>query len=907
MGTVVATAKKESSGSDPLFAPQQPRLTAVENKPPKKKSDETWKVMIIDDEKMVHDVSHMLLKDFTFNDVKLEIIDGYSGEDARQLLQQHPDTAVMLLDVVMETDDAGLQAVRYIREELKNQYVRIILRTGQPGQAPEHEVITKYDINDYRDKSELTAQKLYTALTTALRAYNDIKQIESLAQSKALLEQRVRERTKEIMKINEKLQSEITERIATNEKLQKSQNHLAEAQRIAKIGSFDWNLNNGDVAWSDQIYLILGFEKNEKKQLTLNDFMDLIPEGERALVLDSVDKALSDGSYAIEHSIIRVDGKTRYAYQQGKVLTDENNNPVRLAATIEDITEKRNTEAKMQKLSSAIEQIADAVMITNHYGEIEYVNNAFTDITGYRKDDVLGKSPNILKSGKHSESFYQRLWHTITAGKAFSEVFINRRQDGTLYHEVKTITPMTDAKGDITHYISSAKDITERMQAQERLEHLAHHDPLTNLPNRTLLQDRLNQILARSQWHDRYVAVMFLDMDRFKVINDTLGHDIGDKLLQEISKRLNECVRHGDTVARLGGDEFAIILNDIAKREDIENIARKILDYLAEPTTIKDSELFITTSIGISLCPGDGVSAKALLKKADVAMYQAKAAGKNNYQFYTEADEAKAATRIEMEAKLRRALENGEFSLNYQPQINLMTGKILGFEALLRWKHPHTHHVSPGLFIPILEETGLVIPVGEWVLRTACADEKQRQKETEAKHRVSVNVSIRQFQSKTLVRTIEEVLTETGLDPSCLELEITEGLLIEHLSDAADILQEINAMGVSLSIDDFGTGYSSMNYLKRLPFDTLKIDKSFVNDISHSQDDAAIAAAIITLAHTMDMQVIAEGVETADQLKFLYDQNCDAIQGFLFSRPIPNQKVKKFIEEFYSKRSNIIP
>ncbi|MDH5179175.1 MAG: EAL domain-containing protein, partial [Gammaproteobacteria bacterium] len=587
-----------------------------------------------------------------------------------------------------------------------------------------------------------------------------------------------------------------------------------------------------------------------------------------------------------EHRMLRKDGRLLHVHQQGKVELDRRGNVTRIIGTLQDTTARRMAEEQMRKLSGAVEQIADSVMITDSNGIIEYVNPAFESMTGYAQDEIIGKTPRVIKSDRQSDAFYKRLWRTISNGEVFSDVIVNCKKSGEIYYEEKTITPQKDRHGKIVHYISTGKDVTERIEAQERLYHLAHHDSLTGLPNRVLLQDRLAQAIARIRWHERSIAVMFMDLDRFKMINDTLGHAIGDQLLQYVARRLHECVREGDTVARLGGDEFAIVLNDLAALDDVPHIAEKLIESLSEPLVINGQELFITSSIGIAMFPQDGTDSQELLKKADAAMYRAKARGKDNYQFYTVEDDHQASERLSIETRLRRALEKDEFRLNYQPQLSLRDGGIIGCEALLRWHNDELKNISPMQFIPILEETGMINAVGDWVLQTACAQNKAWQDLGLQTGRIAVNLSIRQFQSRGLVNRINDILSQTGLAPGQLELEITEGLLIEQITETAKILNELHEMGICLSIDDFGTGYSSMNYLKRLPFDTLKIDRIFVRDVTFNPDDAAIAAAIITLGHTLGMEIVAEGVETAEQLNYLFDQQCDAIQGYLYSPPL---------------------
>jgi diguanylate cyclase (GGDEF)-like protein/PAS domain S-box-containing protein len=564
---------------------------------------------------------------------------------------------------------------------------------------------------------------------------------------------------------------------------------------------------------------------------------------------------------------------------------------------LHDLRERRRTEAQMRKLSGALEQIADSVMITDRNGGIEYVNPAFERSTGYTRAEALGQTPRITKSGKQGAGFYKKLWQTILAGEVFSEVLVNRRKDGSLYYEEKTITPLKDIDGRITHFIATGKDVTERMQTQERLEFMAQHDALTALPNRALFMDRLRQALARARWHRRIVAVLFVDMDRFKTINDTLGHEAGDELLQRLGERFNGSVREGDTVARFGGDEFVILLDDVASENDIRNVAQKVLDALAPPFEVGGQRLFITASIGVSLAPNDGEDSGTLLKNADIAMYRAKELGKNTYQFYSADMSARAFERLTLESSLRHALERGELRLHYQPQVDVRSGRIVGVEALLRWQHPEFGLVPPGDFVPLLEETGLIVPAGEWVLDTACAQLAAWHAAGWPELRLAVNLSPRQFHAGGLAATIERCLACNGRKPGRLELEITEGVILEHARATLDTLEGLHAHGVRLAVDDFGTGYSSLSYLQRFPIDTLKIDRSFVQDIPRDPDDSAITAAIIVMAQSLKLEVVAEGVESATQRDFLHARGCHVMQGFLFSRPLPAADVTRLLEK----------
>ena len=858
-----------------------------------------WKVMIIDDEKSVHDVSQMVLKNFSYKERRLEFIHGYSGEEACKLVEEHPDTAVMLLDVVMETDTAGLDTVKYIREKLHNRTVRIILRTGQPGQAPEHTVVRMYDINDYLEKSKLTSLYLELALITSLRSYDDICTIGQLMADNDNLDSIIKVRTQDLSAANAMLQQQIKNQALAHEALQRSETQLAEAQRIARIGHFEWSSSNGSMTWSEQVCRILTASVTTS-QHTLTEFLDFIVPEDQDLVVKTMQRAIEERQpYDIELRVQQASGNICYVRQQGDVSIDTNGDMKRIVGTLQDITAQRLAEIEMRKLSTVVEQIADGIMITDPKGIIEYVNPAITEITGYSQEELIGKTPRILRSGKQGDAFYQRLWKTILQGIVFNEVVINKKKNGLFYFEEKTITPQKNSSGEIISFISSGKDITERMEAQERLHHLAHHDFLTGLPNRILFEDRLAQAIPRARLQKRKIAILYLDIDRFKVINDSLGHNIGDIMLKDIAMRLSDCLPEGDTVSRFGSDEFCVILNNITAESDIPGFARKMLMDLAVPFDCEGRELFITSSIGISLFPDDGDNAQTLLKKADAAMYHSKRKGRNAFQLYTAEDEQQAIERLTLESSLRRALERGEFILYYQPQLSLSSCQVESYEALLRWQHPEYGLVSPIHFIPLLEETGMIIDVGKWVLQTACAQEKKNQQAGHSAKKVAVNISILQFRQKDFIQMVEHTLKNTRLAPQYLELEVTEGVLIDDIDETAAKLQELHSMGISLSIDDFGTGYSSMNYLRRLPFDLLKIDRSFVNEITTNSEDGAIIAAIITLAHSIGLEVVAEGVETMEQLQFIDKLSCDSIQGYLCSPPLPADSFNSMEDDLY--------
>ncbi len=554
------------------------------------------------------------------------------------------------------------------------------------------------------------------------------------------------------------------------------------------------------------------------------------------------------------------------------------------------------SEVERGLAAAVFENSSDAIVVSGRDNRIISVNPAFSEITGYQREEALGRDPGMLSAGRQSREFYLEMWNCLREGGKWSGEIWNRRKSGEIYPEWLSISTVKNLQDEITHYVGIFSDITERKQAEERVRHLAHYDALTDLPNRTLFHDRLQQALIQAQRSHDQVAVMFIDLDRFKIINDTLGHNVGDLLLQAVAQRLLNCVRQGDTVCRQGGDEFVILLPQISHAEDAALVAQKILDSINRVFVLDGHELHIGASIGISFFPADGVDAEALMKNADVAMYRAKELGRNNYQFYLSDMNARSFERLALETSLRRAVEHDELEVYYQPLMDAHSNKLVGMEALVRWNHPDLGLVNPAQFIPLAEETGMIIPIGAWVLRHACAQTREWHKQGHGALRVSVNLSARQFRQTDFVGSVRKILDETGFDPHYLELEVTESLLMHNIDENIIVLNELKAMGISIAVDDFGTGYSSLSYLKRLPIDTLKIDRSFVNDVNSNRDDAAIVDAIISLAQSLTLKVVAEGVETCGQQTFLENHQCDEMQGFLFSHPLPADKFSEFLK-----------
>jgi len=569
-----------------------------------------------------------------------------------------------------------------------------------------------------------------------------------------------------------------------------------------------------------------------------------------------------------------------------------------LLSTTQDVTQRRADEAQMRLGSRVFESTADAIVVTDAEDRVLTVNAAFSRITGFSADEMLGQSfresPFRPTDPQQSAA---RLEIRLRQGHVTAEV-LRHRKDGSELPLWITASNVLDESGKIVNSVRVFTDISELKATQRKLEALATKDALTGLPNRLYFKDELERLLAQAQRDPQQFALLFIDLDNFKSINDSLGHAAGDDVLHQTARRLKECVRETDTVARIGGDEFTIILPQIRSARGPEAVAGQVLKAMAAPFTVGGNEHFLNASIGIALYPADGTSADTLLRNADTAMYRAKESGRGCYVYFEERMNIAARARVNLERELRRAIEHGEFRLCYQPKLDLRSGGISGAEALLRWHSPDRGVRAPMEFIPLAEETGLIVPIGEWVLREACRQFAAWRDEGIDLPHIAVNVSARQFKQKKFVETIESIVRAEGIAPHCLELEITETLLIDSISGVEATLQELTRMGIGLSLDDFGTGYSSLAYLRRFPLNTVKIERSFVSDLGTSADAAAIATAIIAMAHALGKQVVAEGVETSKQAAMLIRMKCDHIQGYHYSRPLTPTAFARFFAEF---------
>jgi len=566
----------------------------------------------------------------------------------------------------------------------------------------------------------------------------------------------------------------------------------------------------------------------------------------------------------------------------------------------------KKTNESLRLFKKALETMQLGVTVTDLEGNILYTNPAEAEMHGYTVKELIGKNIRIFAPSK--------LWNPIVKEKLASinrwkRESVNKRKDKSIFSVRLMSDVVKNTKGQPIGIVTTCEDITYHKKSEEKIVHMAYHDTLTKLPNRYLLKDRLTQAIETAKKYNRKMAILFFDLDQFKRINDTLGHDIGDKLLQQIAKRLLRYVRKSDTVARVkesdirntvarfGGDEFTILLTEIKHIRNTTVVAQRIMELFSKSFEVQGHEIFVSFSIGIAVFPHNGENATTLLKNADTAMYHAKRNGRNNFQFYTESMNSITVERFSIENQLRRALDNGELLLYYQPQLDIKKREIVGAEALLRWNHPEKGLLSAASFIPLAEETGYILPIGEWVLQSACQQNKSWQEAGHKKIRVTVNISGLQFKQKSFVKTIQHALNSSHLDPHYLELELTESILMDTTDQAIALLTELKSIGVQISIDDFGTGFSSLNYLNRFPIDILKIDKSFIRDISFDSNDNAIITAIISLAHNLNLQVIAEGVETIQQLLFLFQKGNTLMQGDLLSPPLPADSLTQLFKK----------
>jgi diguanylate cyclase (GGDEF)-like protein/PAS domain S-box-containing protein len=590
-------------------------------------------------------------------------------------------------------------------------------------------------------------------------------------------------------------------------------------------------------------------------------------------------------------------GKSVWAKCQTEQVFDSDGKHAGFIGTMTDITELKLADYRGRQAASVFENTIEGIMITDSNAVITAVNPAFEQITGYAEQEVVGKNPNILHSGRQLADFYQEMWTKLQNTGSWQGEIWNRKKDGEVYPGWLAISTIKDENDNIINYVGVFSDISDIKQAQGDLAFISYHDPLTDLPNRRLFYEHLSHAISRAARTVSNMALMFIDLDRFKHVNDSLGHNIGDELLALVAQRLAEIMRGNDTISRIGGDEFTILIEDMASSHEASTIAEKLINGFSLPFITNGHELFISPSIGISIYPEDGTEPDILLKNADAAMYRAKEQGRNSYKFYAPAMSDSAHEKVSMETSIHHAMNNDEFRLYYQPQYDLRSGKLVGAEALLRWNSQAHGEIPPARFIPIIEESSTILRLGDMIMDMACKQSRSWTDKGYSLDRLAINISGRQIQQNDFVQKVAAILEKNGIQGDMLDFEITEGFIMRQARTEIESLNQLRSMGISLSIDDFGTGYSSLSYLKLLPVDTLKIDQSFVRDIGQDSNDEAIARAIIALGHSLGLKVIAEGVETECQNTFLRDEGCDQIQGFLRSRPLPAAEFEKLLKQ----------
>jgi diguanylate cyclase (GGDEF)-like protein/PAS domain S-box-containing protein len=648
---------------------------------------------------------------------------------------------------------------------------------------------------------------------------------------------------------------------------------------------------------------IVYLNESARQTLSLDKLADLIdqpisnlftPDSNEQLYNRLNSLAKGDGQ-PFEASFQRADHKIIQVEVLASSVEHEGTPATQLVFT--DITLRKESEAKLQQAVQIIEHTMEGVVITDGKGQITSVNPAFCDITGYSKSEIIHQHLDTLKSDRHQPEFFDEVWATVSQTGFWRGEVWNQRSNGEVYPAWMTISCVRDEHGNVLHYVAVFSDITSIKQSQSQLEHLAHHDSLTNLPNRLLFEDRLQHAISQSKRQGRQLAVLFLDLDRFKNINDTLGHAMGDELLKEVAKRLQHILRDGDTAARLGGDEFTVLVESLEDPSQAAVVAAKIQESFKTPYQIAGRELHVTTSIGISIYPEDGQTAADLTKNADAAMYQAKEQGRNNYRYYTSELTRTAFERLLLETELRSALKKDQLLLYYQPQISLSNGQMTGAEAVLRWHHPRLGIIPPARFIPLAEESGLIHEIGRWVLKEACEQTRYLYKQGLFQGRMAINLSVRQIMQTDLILHFEQIIANSECPPDMLQLEVTEGIFMGQMKQSVPVLDVFKKLGVSIAIDDFGTGYSSLSYLKQLPIDKLKIDRSFIRDLPNDSDAIAITQAIIALGKNLGLHIVAEGVETLAQQALLQKMGCEEGQGYLYSPPVPANAFEEMLLE----------
>lgn len=786
-----------------------------------------------------------------------------NGQEALDLARQTPHPDLILLDVMMPGMD-GHAVLAELRRHAETRDIPVIFVTALDDREDEGRGIAE-GAADY-----ITKPINRTVLVTRAKAQLDLQRARRLlAGQKAWLEQ------------------EVARRIGENALLD---TRLKLALESSGFGIWEHDHIGGRNLWDQGLCQMLGYQEGPA---SIEAALALIHPEDRP-ALDAATGNTESAHPLVEVSEFRIrkhDGNWLWVESRSRVIEHRPDGaPARTIGTMLDIGLRKASEAERLLAEVVFTGINDGLCITDAAQHILLVNEALCRLSGYSRHDLLGKTPALLKSGVHGPGFFQDIWTKLQLHDNWQGEITNRRRDGSLLTEWLSISVVRDHTGEITHYVGVYSELSARKAAAERIQYLSSHDTLTSLPNLNLFADRLEQSLISARRYGRGTALLLLDLNNFRAINDELGPAIGDEILIEIGRRLTQQVRAGDTIGRRGGNEFGFVMANLLQQQGAIALAQRLLAEIASPIQVDGHAVSITASIGISVAPDNGDSGDALVECAGAALRRAKQGGTNTFRFFSPQMDADAVRRLALESRLARALERNELSVHYQPQISLDSGRMIGMEALLRWHNPEFGHISPGEFIPIAEETGLLIPIGEWVLRTACLQTREWLDLGLQKLRIGVNLSSRQFYQINLLNTVTEALADSGLPAAALELEITESTFINDVDEAMVICRKLKSLGVKLALDDFGTGYSSLAYLSRFPFDKIKIDQRFVDDIIDNPINAGMATAAIVMARSLNLAVLAEGVETEAQANFLRSRRCDAMQGFLFSRPLPSEE-----------------
>ena len=784
-----------------------------------------------------------------------------NGPTALRLAAQDPQPDLILLDIMMPGMD-GHQVLEHLRENPRTRSIPVIFVTALDSPNDEQSGLLEGAV-DYISKP------LQAAIFRA--------RVKNQLELKGARDQLARQ--------NLDLEAEVERRLNENQTLN---TRLQLALSASGMGIWEYHPVEATMHWNDDLCQILGIAE---PPADLEACFRYIHPQDQARIQQALFDPPNPGmeirveEFRLQHH----EGHWIWVEGRGKtVRTDTQGQPILVAGTITDITQRKLAEIEQQLTAIVFAGVNNGICITDASRRILMVNEAFVSLTGFSKDELLGQTPDLIRSGQHSPAFFQSIYENLHTHGHWQGEIINRRKNGQVSSDWVSISTVKDPDGQITHYVAVYYDLSESRQAAERIEYLSNFDLLTDLPNRTLFSDRLAQALLTAQRYERQTAVLLLDLERFHAINESFGPSVGDFLLRQVADRLKLQVRDGDTVGRRSGSEFGFIMANLGDEQDVIALAQRMLDAITGPFQIEGQSILLAARIGISVAPRDGSHADELEKAASLALSRAKEGGEGRYHFYSPEMDARASRRRSLENALRCAIDNNELTVFYQPQVSLETGRIIGMEALLRWQSQSLGPVSPAEFIPLAEETGLILPIGEWVLKTACEQASRWQSLVQGSMlRLAVNLSAKQFHQHNLLQMVSETLQTSGFAAANLELEVTESAFIDNVEQAVMLCRQLKKLGLKLSLDDFGTGYSSLSSISRFPFDKIKIDQSFVRDIIANPVNAAIANSAIAMAHSMNLATVAEGVETEAQAGYLRGLQCDAIQGYLFSRPVP--------------------